>query len=172
MATVWSFSCCGHKWNSVEFYSCITEPIGAFYQFRSKSNTTICLKLLKKLYLKVFISFYFNSNLCWTFLYKHLWYLWIYIHVEYLVDFSSASSQHDFITSSEPLTKRSEDSPLSSGEMISSSSQSPKGQLLSNWKLVVVILTPLLLLPIIFAIPDNPVSKPSWCTKLCFRRWT
>lgn len=171
MATVWSFSCCGHKWNSVEFYSCISQLVVLSVPIKIDYNN-LFKTFKKKLYLKVFISFYFNSNLCWTFLYKHLWYLWIYIHVEYLVDFSSASSQHDFITSSEPLTKRSEDSPLSSGEMISSSSQSAKGQLLSNWKLVVVILTPLLLLPIIFAIPDNPVSKPFWRTKLCFRRWT
>jgi len=72
-----------------------------------------------------------------------------------LLDFSPESSQHDFITSTEPLAKLSdprEGSPISSG---GSYWRSIVKELLKNWKLLVIVLTPILLSPLLVAQQPN-----------------
>ncbi|XP_067935349.1 Na(+)/citrate cotransporter-like isoform X1 [Watersipora subatra] len=92
------------------------------------------------------------------------------------IDNSPDQSDLDFLTSSEPLTKNNEtSSPARSTEMSSQAiTSSPLRQVLNNWRLGVVLLTPLLLLPIITEIPDSLISKCAyilllmaiyWCTE-------
>ena len=88
------------------------------------------------------------------------------------VEQSPASlSNQDLINSTQPLTG-GDNSPTSSSaeESIEAEPYKKRVQLLlANWRLLVVVLTPILLLPIIIAIPNNSVRRWLWLSGHCSR---